>query len=197
MPSTSTTICASFQRYTIKVDCNDQCVLRAEAPDGSRVERRFVDLASAPLGIPLGAGTLYVDQALSADAEQYRVIRADAVAARLRLLTLRFYKYLFIPVLVLGALAFVAATLFYWRTAAGNVCYVMALAAWVIAFTRAALLLLIAATSFPVTAQYMAPAYFMLVSGAVLSGAAWLQLRGGKSQSHWQDHAVAPATSRD
>ncbi len=169
---------AAFQRYTINVECNDQCVLRAEAPDGSRVERRFVDLASAPLGIRVGAGTLYVDRAVSAGEEQYRVIRADAVAAHLRLLTLRSYKYLFIPVLLLGALAFVAATLFSWRTAVGNVCYVMALTAWVIAFTHAVLLLLIAATSFPaLNVHYMAPAYFMLVSGAVLSGAAWLQLR--------------------
>lgn len=189
---------ASFQRYTINVDCNDQCALRAQAPDGSHVERRFVDLEIAPLGVSIGEGTLYIDRVLSAGDEQYRLVPADFVAAHLRLIILRFYKYLLIPVLALGGLAFVASTVLYWRTALGNVCYVLALVTWIIAFTRAALLLLIAATSFPgLNVLYMAPAYFMLVSAAAFSCAAWLQLRSARPRLSLEGGLVPSAPSRD
>jgi hypothetical protein len=57
------------------------------------------------------------------------------------------------------------------------VCFAIAAACWTLAFVRTTLLVVIEATSMPVLhAGYLAPAYFMLVSAAVLSVAASLQL---------------------
>jgi len=56
-------------------------------------------------------------------------------------------------------------------------CYVMALVSWVLVMSRVALLILIDVTSFPaINAQYLAPAYFFLVCGAVFSCCAGMQL---------------------
>jgi hypothetical protein len=175
---------ASLQRYAINVECNGHCVLRAQAPDGSHIEKAFADLAKAPLGIAIGPGTLYVDGADSGDDAQYKLTRADEVARRIRHAVVEDYKYPFLPMLVLGVIAFAASTLLYRRAALGNVCYVIALVAWMLAVTRATLLLLITATSFnALHVLYMAPAYFMLVAGAMFSCASWLQLSRAPSLS--------------
>ncbi|MHB8270359.1 hypothetical protein [Bradyrhizobium sp.] len=60
-----------------------------------------------------------------------------------------------------------------------NICYVVALVSWVLVFARTSVLVLIDVTSFPALNQtYLAPAYFLLMSGAVLSCAALLNLAG-------------------
>jgi hypothetical protein len=54
---------------------------------------------------------------------------------------------------------------------------VLALMSWMLVALLTALLILIDVTAFPaLQASYLAPAYFFLVGGAVLSCAAWLQL---------------------
>jgi hypothetical protein len=65
----------------------------------------------------------------------------------------------------------------YWRIVMLNTCYVVALVSWALVFARASLLILIDATSFSaLNVTYLAPAYFLLMSGAVLSCAALLNL---------------------
>src|SRR6185503_450344 len=87
------------------------------------------------------------------------------------------YHRVLIPILALGAVAFLAATLLYWRVALSNICFILALGAWLLVVTRVLLLSLIDATSFPaLTVPYLSPAYFMAASGSVLSLAAFLGL---------------------
>jgi hypothetical protein len=91
-----------------------------------------------------------------------------------------------VPALLLGVIAFAISSVTYWRSALRNVCYVLALVSWILVLSRVGLLLLTAATSLPaLMVHYMAPAYFMMVSGAVFSCAAWLQLSRPPGRSAW------------
>jgi hypothetical protein len=66
-----------------------------------------------------------------------------------------------------------------------NASYALALTSWLLVFTRVTLLVFIDATSFPALNRgYLGPAYFLLVSGAVLSCSAWLQLLPGRPSDH-------------
>ena len=168
---------ASRQRYVIQVACDARCVLQLHKPDGNLVSQEFEKLLKAPIAIAVGKGIFYIDSAAPVAEVAYQLTPADAAASRIRAAVFALYKYLFVPFFILGAIAFAIATLSSGRRALGNVCYVMAFASWLLALSRFGFLLLVAATSFPaIMMHFMAPAYFMLVCGAVFSCAAWLQL---------------------
>lgn len=181
---------ALLQRYVIETECNDDCILTARTPQGEEISRTLGQLSPAPLGIALGQGTLYVDTvSVSGDAAGPPSL-AEAWASRIRTSVLDWYRYIYLPVLALGALGFVLCSLLYWRSAIWNVCYVMAMVSWILAVSRIGLLLLISATSFEAFGlHYAAPIYFMLISGAVSSCAAWLQLSGWELSAAGKGHA--------
>ena len=166
------------QRYVLSVDCDDECVLELRNPDGDTVSKTFAELQDGQTHFAVGTGMFHIDQLLSFANMSYDLTRADMAAQRIRVAIFQAYKYLLVPVLLLGALAFIIATIVYPSSAFGNICYLMALVSWLLVLSRVGLLLLIAATALPaLSVHYMAPAYFMLVSGAVYSGAALLQLQ--------------------
>ena len=168
---------ASMQRYRVSADCNNQCILQIETADGERLEKKFAELAATPLALPMGNATFYVDTIAVQDVG---FTRAEATASRLRAAVFTNYKYVFIPVIALGATAFIVSTLVYWKTAFWNVCFVLASAFWLLVLSRVALLSLIELTSFRVLSPtHMAPAHYMLICAAIFSGAALLQLRSG------------------
>ncbi len=76
------------------------------------------------------------------------------------------------------------ASVFYRRKAVDEVCYVVGVACWLLVFVRMTLLILIDATSFPaITGFYIAPAYFLLMGGAVLFCACFLNLSRGAART--------------
>jgi len=176
---------ASHQRFHIRTQCSDECVLQLETPHGEHVEKKLVEFRGGRVGFSLGAGHVHVD---STDAQlnpMYTRTRLEEMCNRIRVAVLAHYNLLFMPVLVLGALGFAAATLSYRKGAVWNTCYILALACWMLAFLRVSLLVLIDVTSFPaVNGLYLAPAYLPFVAGAVLSCAAWLQIWS------WSDYTI-------
>jgi hypothetical protein len=168
---------ASRQRFELTTECNDACVLEVRSSNGETAKKTFGQLHAAQR-LALGSGTLHIDQVTSVATMSYDLTRADVAAQHIRAAIFKGYKYLYVPILLLGIAAFIIATFDFWGKAFGNACYLMALVSWLLVLSRFGLLLFIAATSLPALAvHYMAPAYFLLVSGAVFSCAALMQLR--------------------
>ena len=124
---------ASMQRYRVSADCNNQCILQIETADGERLEKKFAELAATPLALPMGNATFYVD---TITVQDVGFTRAEATASRLRAAVFTGYKYVFIPVIALGATAFIVSTLVYWKPAFWNVCFVLASAFWLLVLSR-------------------------------------------------------------
>jgi hypothetical protein len=168
---------ASEQRFILDTTCVDKCVLEIETPEGQKVERTLGEMrAGKAADIVLGGGTVHFDST-ETSFDAFAPSRIDEFCNTLRIIILSHYSWLSIPTIIAGLLSFFVATLLYWRIAMLNICYVVALVSWVLVFSRASLLILIDATSFPaLNLTYLTPAYFLLMSGAVLSCAALLNL---------------------
>jgi hypothetical protein len=166
---------AVAQRFSISTHCGASCILVLTSQQGDRLERKLGDLQKGELA--LGNGTVFIDDVDSVANPAYVETRADRLSERLRVFILSNYQWISLPVMVLGALALIVATLLYWRLALWNTCYVLALVMLVSVLSRAALLILIAATSMAaLNYTYISPAYFILIAGCILSIGACLQL---------------------
>ncbi len=168
---------ASRQRFIIRTRCDDNCVMQFHGWDGANAVKSLAELRRAPIGFKLGSGNVHVDsteiRSDAASIEQHSQVISNSI----RMNIASHYSLGFLPVLVLGLVAFLITTLLQWRRAAANMCYIMAFTSWMLVMLRAALLILIDVTSFPALEPfYLAPAYFFLVSGAVFSCAACLEL---------------------
>ena len=102
----------------------------------------------------------------------------DVISGRVRQTVLNGYAYLLVPVLTIGVICFLMALFFHWRSV-----FPTLVTSWpcvhgsVVA--RISLIALITATSFPaLSSVYLWPAQLFLVSGALFSCAACLQLSG-------------------
>jgi hypothetical protein len=168
---------ASEQRFILDTTCVDQCVLEIETPERQKAEKTLGEIRAAKAAdIVVGGGTVHIDST-EISFDTFAPTRIDEFCNILRRTILSYYSWLSIPTVIAGLLSFFVATLLYWRIVMLNICYVVALVSWVLVFSRASLLILIDATSFPALNQtYIAPAYFLLMSGAVLSCAALLNL---------------------
>jgi hypothetical protein len=169
---------ASNQRFFMHTRCSEECVLVIEA-EGTKVEKKLSELRLGPQAFPVGSGYMGIDHIASQNDPIYERYPADTFARRIREFDLRYYQYAFLPVLGLGLIAFLLASLRYWRQATFNICFILALTSWVLALTRV-FLLAILDTMFDTAAMvnpfYGAPTYYHLVCGAVFSIAAWFQL---------------------
>lgn len=175
---------ASQQRFMLETTCEDACLLRIETPEGKKAEKSLGDIRNDASHIEVGSGAVHVDST-TLEFDPFRPTPIENLCNRLRMAIMNGYFWIFVPVLVLGALSFLAATALYWREAVRNVCYIFALASWVLVFMRVSLFILIDATSFPsLIGSYIAPAYFLLVSGAVLSCGALFTLASSRATGH-------------
>jgi hypothetical protein len=167
---------ASQQRFVLETTCVDQCVLVVETPEGQKVEKTLGQVRAGATDIALGGGAIHVDTTEVAS-DPFSPTKIEKFSNRLRVAILSHYFLLSIPTLIAGLLGFFIATVLYWRVAMLDVCYVMAAASWLLVFVRTSLLILIDVTSFPaLDPLYLSPAYFLLMSGAVLSCAALFNL---------------------
>ena len=168
---------ASNQRFLLSTRCSDDCVLRFRTSEDEAIDKTLEELREAPIGFDLGGGRVFIDTAGFQPDPEYTPSPFDGLCVQIRNATMISYSWLFLPILVFGSIIFLYSALVFWKRAIWNVCFMMALVCWGLAYARTTLLLLIDLTSFPAfNAFYLAPAYFMLVSGAVLSIAAWIQL---------------------
>jgi hypothetical protein len=169
---------ASQQRFTLETMCIDTCVLQIETPEGEKAEKTLGEIRNGAPDIHVGSGNVHVDSTeLASDPLALAPTRIDVYCNRVRTFLMTHYSWLSVPALVLGALSFLISIVLYWRTAMSNVCFLMAAVCWLLVFVRCSLMVLIDATSFPaLVGFYLAPAYFLLMSGAVLSCAALLNL---------------------
>jgi hypothetical protein len=168
---------ASRQRFALVGACDGTCMLQVGNAQGDTASKTFAELRNNQ-NLRIGGGTLRIDDFASAANVSDDASPAEVAAQWLRDAIFKLYKFFYVPALLVGFACFVVATLDYGRRAIANTCYLMALVSWLLVLSRVGLLLLIAATSLPALAvHYMAPAYFLLVSGAVFSCAALIQLR--------------------
>ena len=167
---------AAAQRFTLETACNDECELQIFALDGMDAKVRLNDIASAPLVIKIGTGTLSFDLVEVRPNPAYELTSSQRTALTMRAFVLGHYQAVWFPILLMGAVSFLVSS-FFWRKMFENVCYVLALASWTLVASRAAVLILIDANVFPaLQPSYLTPAFFALVSAAIFSIAALLQL---------------------
>jgi hypothetical protein len=171
---------ASQQRFVLRTHCVEQCMMTFQTESGAKVEQSLAQLRPALIGFDFGGSAhLIIESVAMQPNPAYVSTRFDELCRRIREAVMTNYRFLSFPIYGFGAIAFAAATVIYRRRALGNICYVLALASWLLVFTRTSLLILIDATTFPALFPfYLAPAYFLLISASVLSLAALLQLVG-------------------
>jgi hypothetical protein len=168
---------AGNQRFMLSVYCNDDCVLQFQTPEGETIRSTFAELRKPPIDFHLGKGRVHIDITNFQPIPEYTPSRFDRLCGYIRNDVLTSYNWVFRPILAIGLIAFLVSALIFWKRAIWNICFVMALVCWELACGLTTLILLIDSTSFPaLRPSYLAPTYFMLVSGAVLSIAAWFQL---------------------
>jgi hypothetical protein len=199
---------ATRQRFSIYTHCSEDCILRFETTEGDAVERKLADLR-APIGFDLGSGRVNFDVTDVVADPGGQATLAENAARLLREEVVTRYSYVFIPVLALGIIGFFVSTVFYWRPAIFNPCYVFALALWATIFVRITMLVIVEATwiqsIFSGHSPYLTSLYFPLVAAAVLSIAAWFQLRssgqetalrqgGGEIGGHLRSPEPGPAS---
>ena len=168
---------ASYQRFVISTRCNDECTIEFHSQDDEVVQKKLSDFRHGPIEFVLGKGRVHVDNTgVNAD-PVYSEELIEVISEYVRQAVLYNYAYVFLPVLVLGTVCFLVTTLSYWRCVMTNVSYILALCSWTLVAVRISIIVLIAATSFPaLNPSYLWPSQLLLVSGALFSCAAWLQL---------------------
>jgi hypothetical protein len=165
---------AGAQRFSLQGDCGDACTLELTASDGARTTIESSRLRSGS-SFPLGRGTIHFDVAHNEVAAA--IPRRVFTSAYIREAVSGWYSAIYAPLLLLGVVAFLAATVRYLRSALSDACYVMALALWTLVFARVTLLVVISATAFPTLIWlYLTSAYFLSVAAAVVSIGAWVRL---------------------
>jgi hypothetical protein len=169
---------AIAQRFVIRTTCGDECLLELSGPDGAMIQKPIAELRTTPtLNFRLGQGTVQLESIRESAEPADTPGLQELISHRVRQWLLPSYAYVSVPLAIFGLVAFAAAGIGYWKRAALNTCFVMAFACWMLSFIRITLLVIIEATWFPALEfLYLAPVYFLGISGAFLSMAAWAQL---------------------
>jgi hypothetical protein len=166
---------ASQQRFSLQTTCSGNCILRVVATDGSTAEMRLQDIRTGTVAV--GQGTLHLTPTGGGLHRLYEPNSRNRLSFRVRAAIMRSFELARVPVLILG---FIAAfgCFFYWREAALNPVFALALVSWGLAASRITVVTLMDLTFVPaIDPVYLAPASFLLTAAAILSIVAWMQLR--------------------
>ncbi|MFL6796089.1 MAG: hypothetical protein ACJ8F3_01605 [Xanthobacteraceae bacterium] len=167
---------AANQRFLVATFCVDSCIVEIQAAGAAEV-RSLEELRGAPLGFKVGTGYVHFDSVTRAADPALETVRTEAVANSVRELVMANYKFVSVPIACIGAVVFAFLGLFRARRALMNECYMVALTCWLGVLLHTAWITLIDITSFPaLNPMHLGPSYFMMITAAVLSCAAWLQL---------------------
>ncbi len=179
---------AIAQRFVVRTACGDECLLELSGPDGAMIQKPIAELRTArALNFRLGQGTVQVESVRESAELGGTPGLQERISHRVRQWLLASYAYVSVPLMIFGLAVFAITGIRHWKHAALNTCFVMAFACWMLSFIRITLLVIIEATWFPALEfLYLAPVYFLGISGAFLSMAAWAQLsRKGSGGTGW------------
>src|SRR6185312_9189926 len=96
---------------------------------------------------------------------------------------LRGFELVRMPVSIIGLIAALGCLL-HWRDALRNPAYVLGMVMWALAASRIFVIALLDATFVPsINPVYLAPTGFAVTAAAVLSVAAWMQLRNANRKA--------------
>jgi predicted membrane channel-forming protein YqfA (hemolysin III family) len=141
--------------------------------------------------ITIGSGKIFLDAAASELSELSQLNRANTASYRLRETIMRYFEFARIPVLIIGLIT-AFGCLIDWRAAMLNPAYVLGIAMWALAASRIFVIALLDATFVPSSNPvYLAPAGFAATAGAILSIAAWMQLRNSAAALRQNPRAAA------
>jgi hypothetical protein len=171
---------ANNQRFRLNLRCDDACVLTFTTRDGTQLAKSLGELLKQGLFGYRVSGSLLVIESIDKLGSPFASeTRIERVSGRIRTALVSYYYFVYLPLLALGVLAFLAATVIHPRQAAFKISYQLAFVCWSLLFLRVIVLSLIEATSFPaLQIFYIAPAYFVAIAAAVLSIVALLDLSG-------------------
>jgi hypothetical protein len=165
---------ASTQRFIMHFACTEDCSLQFQAADGVNAEKNVQELRHVPFAFAVGRGRVHVE---AVDVQNSPTLRPYKISNTIRAAIIAYYSLLYLPVLGMGVIAFVITTVLWWRSIAFNPCYIIAAASWVMAISRTGGLLILDVTNGGgLSENYLGPAYFFLVCGALFSCAAFLQV---------------------
>jgi len=170
---------AARQRFLISATCSDDCMLSLTTDGGEKTDLKLGSLLPPDPDLTTDDGHFHFEPATASEGEPSRRSATARVASDVRLVVLRFYSFLSVPILAIGTAAFAFSTIVFFPRLMESVVYIVAAGSWILVLSRAGLLMLIQVTSTPVgimTPFYMAPGTFQLICAAVLSIAAWLDL---------------------
>ncbi len=165
----------SNQRFEIQTFCNSGCLLRVTTDDGLTIERPLAEVTAGTLAI--GNGNIFFDSAASELSELFEPKRASKASYRPREAIMRYFEFARIPVVMIGLIA-AFGCLLHGRGAMLNPAFVLGSVMWTLAASRIFVIALLDATFVPsLNPVYLAPTGFALTAAAVLSIAAWIELR--------------------
>jgi hypothetical protein len=174
---------AAHQRFVIHTRCSDACVIEFQSQDDETIQKKLAEFRNGPIGFALGQGHIHVDSTTVQSDPMFATQWIEKVSDGARKFVLMQYSYALVPILFLGSISFLIVSLLFWRRVLLNVSYVLALCSWALLAARTSVIVLIAATSFPVLNPiYLWPAQLFLISGALFSFAALRQLSGEHTQ---------------
>jgi len=166
---------ASNQPFELRVLCGGACVLRIAADNGAAVEKPLAEIT--PGNVVLGDGHINFDAAGSELRQLFPPEPRQVISYSIREFVMRNFEFARVPLLVLGLIA-AFACLIRWREALLNPVYVLGVTMWTLAASRILLIALLDATFVTtINPVYLAPTGFAMSAGAILSIAAWLQVR--------------------
>jgi hypothetical protein len=190
---------ASRQRFSLAARCNDSCKLILRNAEGAITEKSFSVLRGSPMSFKLDNGQAYIDRTSVLTNPEYILSPIDQFCRQIRAAIVAYYNFVFLPILVIGLIAFLVLLAVYPKRALWNVCFVVATVCWVLLVEYVSLLILIDSTSFPTvslpSSRYLSPCCFLMISGAVLSIGALLQVSGHlpiPKRKFVSDHATGP-----
>jgi hypothetical protein len=171
---------ASEQRFIVHLACTDDCSLKFQAADGASAEKQVQELRHVPFAFALGRGRVHIERA---EVQNSPTLRSYEISNSIRAAIIANYWLLYLPLVGIGLIAFLVTTVGWWRTAALNPCYAIAAASWVMVVSRTGgLIVLDVINGGGLSENYLGPAYFFLVCGAIFSCAAFVQAWNARPQ---------------
>jgi len=168
------------QRFIAHLACKDDCLLKFQTADGVSAYKRVEELLHVPFAFAVGRGRVHVE---AAQVQNNPNLRSYEISNSIRAAIIAKYWVLYLPLVGIGLIAFLVTTLGWWRTAALNPCYAIAAASWVMVISRTGgLVVLDVINGGGLSENYLGPAYFFVICGAIFSCAAFMQAWNARPQ---------------
>ena len=119
------------------------CPFSTRTPEGEAIQSTLAELRKTPIDLYLGKGRFHIESTDYQPNPETTPSRFDRLCGHIRNAVMISYNWVFRPILAIGLTAFLVSAFVFWKRAIWNVCFVMALVCWGLAYERTTLLLLI------------------------------------------------------